>query len=108
MFFRKSGTDSYLIFCEIEKNRNILNRYAQVIDEIKREIMSFVDEFEDDFFVMGKDFMTCKFRTNDRLSYNQKINIPVRVISISSVVKKGDLYYPQIELQKCFYKNDEN
>ena len=86
----------------------MLNGYVQVIDEIKREILPFVDEFEDDFFVMGKDFMRFTFRTNDRLSYNQKINIPVCVISISGVVKKGDLYYQQIKLQECFYGNDEN
>ena len=46
----------------------MLNRYVQVTDEIKREILSFVDELEDDYFGMGKDFMRFKFRTNDRLS----------------------------------------
>ena len=47
--------------------------------------------------------MRFKFKTNDKLMYNQKINIRVCVISISSVVKKGDWYYPQIKLQECFY-----
>ena len=69
--------------------------------------MSFIDEFEDDYFVMGKDFMRFKIRSNDNLVYNREVNIPVCVISISSVVKKGDSYYPQIKLQRCFYENDE-
>ena len=28
------------------------------------------------------------------------------VISISSVFREKDWYYPQIELQECFYEND--
>ena len=62
---------------------------------------------ESDLFIMGKDFMRFKFKTNDKLLYNQKINVPVCLISISSVVKKGDWYYPQIKLQACFYENED-
>ena len=53
---------------------------------------------------MGKDFTTIKFKTNDDLPYNKKVNVAVCVISISSVFEKG-WYYPQIELQDCFYEN---
>ena len=55
---------------------------------------------------MGKDFMRFRFKTNDRLSYNEKINVPVCVISISVVVKRGNWYHPQIKLQDCFYEID--
>ena len=48
--------------------------------------------------MMSKVFMRFKFKTDDELVYNQKINIPVCVISICGVVKKGDIYYPQIKL----------
>ena len=106
--FRRSGIFSYLIFCESDKNKRMLNRYVQVIDETKREILSFIDEYEDEIFIMGKDFMRFKFKTDDKLVYNQKINVPVCVISISGVVKKGDWHYPKIKLQDCFYENDEN
>ena len=40
---------------------------------------------------MGKDFMRFRFKTDDNLVYNLKINIPVCVISLSSVMQKGDL-----------------
>ena len=39
--FRKSGIHSYLIFCESDKNKSMLNRYVEVIDEIKKEIFIF-------------------------------------------------------------------
>ena len=92
--FRKSGIFSYLIFCESDKNKKMLDNYVKVIDGIKEEVSSFIDEFEDDLFIMGKGFMRFKFKTNDKLPHNQKIDVPVCVISISSVVKKGDWYYP--------------
>ena len=67
--------------------------------------MSFIDEFEDEIFIMGKDFMRFRFRTNDKLPYNQK-SVPICVVSMSSVIKKGDWYYPQIKLQEYFHEND--
>ena len=50
--------------------------------------------------------MRFRFRTDNNLVYNEKINIPVCVISLSSVIKKGNTYYPQFRLQKCFYKKE--
>ena len=101
--FRKSCIFSYLIFCESDKNKTMLDDYVKVIDAMKEEVLSFIDEFEDDLFLMGKDFMRFKFKTNHKLPYNQKINVPVCVISISGVVKKDDWCYPQIKVQNCFY-----
>ena len=103
--FRKSGVFSYLIFCESEWNKKMLSRYVELIDEIKEEVLYFVDELEeDDLFIMGRDCMRFRFRTNDKLVYNREFNVPVCVISISSVIKKGDWYYPQAKLQECSYE----
>ena len=55
---------------------------------------------------MGKDFVRFKFKTDDNFAYNRKINISVCLISLSSVIKKGDIYYPQFKLQDCFYENE--
>ena len=107
--FRKSGVFSYLIFCEGDKNKKILNKYIKIIDKIKEEILFLTideDENGDDLFVMGRDFIRFNFKTNDKLPYNKNINVPVCVILISTVFEKGDWYYPQIELQDCFYEND--
>ena len=38
---------------------------------------------------MAKDFMRFKFKTDDNLVYNQKINVPVCVISISGLLKEN-------------------
>ena len=78
----------------------MLNNYVRIIYQLNKELLSWVDELDDDYFVSGKDFMRFKFRTDDELMYN----IPVCVISLSCVVKKGDIYYPQFRLQKFFYE----
>ena len=48
--------------------------------------------------------MRFRFRTDDNLVYNEKINIPVCVISLSSIVKKEYIHCPQ---QRCFYENED-
>ena len=72
-----------------------------IIDQLKEEVLSF--EYEDDLFIMGKDFMRFKFKTVDNLVYNEKNNIPVCAKSLSSIVKKRYIYYPQFKLRECFY-----
>ena len=67
--FRKSGVFSYLIFCESDKNREMLDKYAKCIDQVKEEIL-FISE--DDLFVMGKVFLRFKFKTSNNLVYNKK------------------------------------
>ena len=90
--FIRNGIHSCLIFCKSEKNKKVLNCYIKIFD---------------DYFIMGKDFVRFKFRTDNELVYNKKINIPVCVISLSCVVKKGDIYYPQFKLQDCLYESNE-
>ena len=70
------------------------------------KILSWTDEFESDYSVMCSEFMRFKFRTDDELVYNKKIIILVCVVSLRDVIKKGDIYYPQFKLQKCFYESN--
>ena len=60
------------------------------------------DDDDDDDIYLSR----FKFRIDDSLLYNKKINIPVRVISLSSVIKKENIHYPIFKLQKCFYENE--
>ena len=48
--------------------------------------------------------MRFRFKTNDNLPYNIKIDVPICVISINSLFEQG-WYYLQIVLQDCFYEN---
>ena len=58
---------------------------------------------DDDVFIMVKDFMRIKIKTNDVLPYNEQINVPVCVTAISSIFEENEVYYPQIALHVCSY-----
>ena len=69
--FRKSGINKYLIFCETEKNKKMLDKYVKIIDEINDQVLFIIDdENEVEIFIMGKDFMRFRFKPNDNLHYN--------------------------------------
>ena len=69
--FKTSGIYSYLIFCESDKNKDMIYNYVGIIDQLKEEIISWEDRLEeDDSFTLGKDFMKFRFRTDNNLVYN--------------------------------------
>ena len=70
--FRKSGIYSYLIFCENNKNKKMLNNYVEVIDGIKEEVLPFTDELEDELFIMDCDYLRFRFKIDDELVYDKK------------------------------------
>ena len=104
VFLEKSGINKYLVFCETKENKEILKNYTKIIDKIKDQILFIT---VDDFFVIGINFTRFRFKTDDRLPYNKKINVVVCVISISSVFEQKGRYYPHITLQDCFNDNEE-
>ena len=73
----KKSIHSYLIFCKNDKNKDMINNYLKIIDQVKDEMISWTDE-ED--FTFNDDFLKFKFRTDDNLVYNEIIHIPVCVI----------------------------
>ena len=82
----------------------MINNYSKFVKQLEDEIFSWIDKLEDEEFVFGGNFMRFRFRTDDNLVYNEKINIPVCVISLSSIVKKEYIHCPQ---QRCFYENED-
>ena len=66
---RKSGIYSYLIFGESDKNKEMLNNYVGITDQLKEEILPWTDEV---YFVLGKDFMSFRFGFDNELVYNKE------------------------------------
>ena len=101
----KSGDNRYLIFASTEKNKVMLKNYIELWNEIKEQIELTT---ADKVIKYSKDFMKIRFKTNDHLPLYQIINIPVRVIIVSSFFKKDNEYYPQVLLHDCFYEYEVN
>ena len=130
-YFKKNEWISSLVFCDNIKSKNVIDIYFKIIKQIRDEVFSLIDEFEDDDFIFANDNYTIfrlikdnsviyyndndegddsltnsKFKTDDNLVYNKKINVPICIISICSVIKKEKIHYPIFRLQKCFYENE--
>ena len=82
--FRKSGQNKYFVFCETQENKEMLQNYTKIFDEIRRQIAFITD---DDVFILGKDFMRIKIKTSDVLPYNKQINFPV-CVEIGYIIHK--------------------
>ena len=83
----------------------MINIYLRIIKQLHNEIFSFIDEFEGGKFFFDSDSTKLRFKTDDNLIYDEKDNIPVCVISRSSVIKKDWIYCPILKLQKCLITN---
>ena len=49
------------MFCDNEKNRNLINIYFKTIKQLKDEVCSLTDESEDHNFVFADDFTRFRF-----------------------------------------------
>ena len=101
--FQRSGGNKYLIFSSTEKNRIMLENYAEIFDKIAEQI----ELMTDDEVKSSKDIMKIKFKTSDDLPFGEIINIPVCVTIVSSIFKEKNEYHPQILLYDCFYEYEE-
>ena len=103
-YIKKIGENKYLIFASTEKNKLMLKNYIELWDEIKKQIELITDN---EIISYSKDFMKIRFKTNDDVPLNRIINIPVCVVTVSSVFKKVNEYYPQVLLHEFFYEYEE-
>ena len=108
-YLKKNSDYNFLVVCDNKKNKSMINIYLKIIKQVKDEIFSLIDEFKDEEFVFGDNSLGFRFKTYDNLVYDERINTPVCVISLSSVIKKDRIHCPVFKLQKClyefFYKN---
>ena len=66
-YFLKNGDYSSLIFCDNDKNKNIIIIYFKIIKQLRDEAFSFIDGFEDHNFVSADDFTRFRFIKNDNM-----------------------------------------
>ena len=80
-----------------DKNKEALENYTELWDEIKDEIQP--TKYE-------KDFMKIRFESDDNLPLGKILNILVDAIIVKSVFQENNKYYQQVHLHVCFYKHE--
>ena len=87
----------YLVFLFTGKNKEALENYTNLWDEIKYQIEAINGDHPIEY---GKDFIKARFESNDDLPLSKTLNIPVCIIIVKSVFQEDNNYYPQV-----FYMN---
>ena len=95
--------NKYLVFALTDKNREALENYKELWNEIKEEIRTIrgIEPFE-----YEKDVVKIKFESDYGLPLGKILNIPVCVIIAKSVFEENGKYYPQVYLKNCFFECD--
>ena len=98
-YFKCIDEDKYLVFAATEQNREALENYRELWNEIKEEIRTIrgIEPFE-----YEKDAMRIRFESDCGWPLGKILNIPVRIIIAKSVFEENGRYYLQAHLKDCF------
>ena len=101
--FKENNENEYLVFALTDKNKEALENYTELWDEMKNEIETIIGiepiKYE-------KFFMKIKFESDDGLPVGRILSIPVFAIIFKSVFQENDKYYLQVHLHECFYEHE--
>ena len=98
--FEEKDGDRYLIISS--ENADIMQKYEKVFDGIK-EIIKKVNDYSQPINY-DDNYMKFKFNTDDNIPLNKIIYLPTIIITLRSVTKKDDKYYPQRFLDNCLHE----
>ena len=87
----ESNEDKYSIFASTDKNKEALEKYTEVWDEIKNKIEAISDS---KLIKCERDFIKIKFESDDDLPLDKILSIPVCIITVGSVFQEDNNYYP--------------
>ena len=91
----------YLVLDDINENKEVLNKYEEIWEGIKKEIETINGGIEIEH---GKDLKIIRFESNDDLLLNKPIKLRLLTIIIRSVFSENGKFYPQLFLDDALYK----
>ena len=95
----KNG-NKYLIFDSVDKNKEVLKKYADVWNGIKNKIKAINGDKCD----YGEDYMKIKFNSDDDLPLNKQLKFHMMTIIIRSVFSEDGNFYPELFLDDALYE----
>ena len=82
-----------MIFASTEKNKEGLENYTELWDEIIDQIETISGNKPNE---CKKNYMKIKFESDDDLPLGKILNIPVSIITARYVFQENNNYYPQV------------
>ena len=99
--FEEKNGNKYLILDDVNKNKDVLKKYKEIWEGIKKEIETINGGEKIQY---GKDFKKIRFESNDDLPLNKPIKLRLLTIIIRSVFSEDGKFYPQLFLDDALYK----
>ena len=90
-----------MIFASKNKNKEALEKYTELWNEIKNEIETISGG---EPITYKKDFMKITFESDEDLPLGKILNIPILTIVTRTVFQEDNKYYPQVYFHECLYK----
>ena len=93
----ESNKHKYFSFSSTKNNKNVLEKYTKLWDEIKNQIETIngVEFNSTEPIKYRKNFMRYTFYSDDdNLPFGRILSIPKYLIVINSVLKYDNMYYP--------------
>ena len=98
---KKKDENKYLVLDDVDENKEVLKRYKEVWESIKKEIETINSGKK---IECEKDFSKNIFESNDDLPLNNTIKLRLLTIIIWSVFSEGSKFYPQLFLDNALYE----
>ena len=90
-----------LIFDSVDENIEVLTKYANVWNSIKKKIKAINGDKENDY---GKDYMKIKFNSDDDLPLNKLLTFHLMAIIIRCVFSEDGTLYPELFLDDTLHE----
>ena len=84
-----------IIFTSTDKNKEALENYTELWDEIRYQIKMIRDKKPIEY---GRDFMRIKFESDDDLPLGKILRITVCITSLGSAFQENNSYYQEVHL----------
>ena len=91
-YIEEKNGNKYLIFDSADENKEVLKKYNNVWNGIKKKIKG-LSSCECDY---EKDYMKIKFNSDDNLPLNKPLKFHLVTITIRSVFEEDGKIYPQV------------
>ena len=96
----EKNENKYLVLDEITENKEVLEKYEEVWEGIKKEIKTINSSEKIEH---GKDLKKNRFEFNDDLPRNKPIKLCNITIIIRSVFSENGKFFPQLFLDDALY-----
>ena len=100
-FVEENNENKYLVLDDIDENKEVLSKYKEVWEGIKKEIET---NNSGEKIEYEKDLKKIRFDSNDDLSLNKPIKLRLLTIIIRSVLSENGKFYPQLVLDDALYE----